>query len=269
MGVIQVQVVKLDGLRRHRPIGEPGAAEGLLVVALIEHVGDRHDRLHTENVHVEVLAVAEGLEAFEGPPGVGPVERGNEPLRALDHLLPADAGVNRSIGQLHHLDIDEGVEDVAPVAIGCQRRQAALEALRIHELGVDAELVLVPQVAVHARPQQVKRLVARAEPAIDLVEVAIAHLAAHREHPVIAEVDAFQRVGRRLILGIGLVEIAEVAFVERVEHDAHRAVRLRWPLLHVVALDHVPRRVVPRPGRGDGKEAGTRQGRHPRHARPD
>ena len=120
--VVQEQVIEVEELPLLGPIRGPQAGEVLLVGHRIEVVGVGDDRLHPEQVHVKLLALAVGAEALERPPRVGPVQRRDQPLRAEHQLLPAGAQVDGLLLDRAQLEFDEGVEQVALVGVDQRRR---------------------------------------------------------------------------------------------------------------------------------------------------
>ena len=136
IGVLQVQVVKIDGLTGLRAVGEPRPAEELVVVRRVELAGPgRNHGLHAEHVEVPLLGAGEHLEAFEGSPRVHPIQWADESLGTVEEFLTTGAEVDRVIllAESEQAEVGEQVEDVAAVDVGGERGQAAGGGVRVEE----------------------------------------------------------------------------------------------------------------------------------------
>ena len=162
---------------------------------MVEHdvVGD--DRPGPEQVGIELFAVTEDADAIEGAQRVGPVEAEISRCEPSDQFLPAAANIPgdaRRVGE--ELDVDEGIDQVAVVAVDQVRGQFGIvvEVLGIEALDVDAKQVLVPNIAKDAYAGQLVTVVLAGQPAVDLVVIAEADFTARGEKPVVADVNAMQ-----------------------------------------------------------------------------
>src|SRR5262249_20675259 len=81
--IFQIETVEIDGLPLLRPVSRPEAPEVTVAIGCVETGGADHHRADPEEVHIEVLAVPVSLDPLKGPPGIGPVQGGNEPLRTV------------------------------------------------------------------------------------------------------------------------------------------------------------------------------------------
>jgi hypothetical protein len=162
---------------------------------------------------------------MERAAGVAPVQGSDQPLRAEQQLLPADAQVHwGAVGRLKQLDVHEQVEQVGVVPVGDCRRQVLVERLGTDELGVEEEGVLVPQVAEDAQARQVEVVVLAGQAAVLLVGVPLAELAAGGEQPLVAEVDTVQAVEEVVTLVAGPVHEPPVGVEEGEGHQAEARV---------------------------------------------
>src|SRR5438552_1401698 len=114
-----------------------------------------NDELQPERGQDPVIVGPEAAHALEGTARVGPVEGGDEALRTEHQLLPADAEVSVAAVEIADLQVEEQVLEIEAILIDAQGRQVLTGGAGADDLGIDAEDVLVPEVAENADAEEV------------------------------------------------------------------------------------------------------------------
>ena len=168
--------------------------------------------------------------ALEGALDVGPVGRADDALAPEEHLLPPDAQGPERIGKRQGVELAEGVQEVAIVAIGDAdaTRQIAIACRGKPTLDEEAQVRGGVQVGVQMRAEKFEAVGARAGAAALEVVVALdatAQVAAEREPGVIGHHDVLERIERIALRGARPI----LAVTHGLERGARhrRATRLR------------------------------------------
>ena len=247
--VRQHQVVQIDRVPLLRAVGREDPGEVLLVVGPIELVRLRNHRLRPERVDVPFLAGAENAHPLKRPPGVGPVEVGDEPLRPEEQLLSADAEVRRLTHHIAEFEIEEEVQKIEPGLVDRQRRQVLRVRERRDPCGEQPDPVLVPQVAVDSLPGQCVRVVPPAQAAVVFFHLPHPRLPAEAEQKIVAEFHPFERIEEVVLGVVGFIEVSEIDVERRLPHQPEARVRVLRRRLARRSLHRVRDRIIPRPDR--------------------
>jgi hypothetical protein len=142
--------------------------------------------LHPEKVHTVLFGVVQQPRALKCPARVGPVQRADQPLRAKQQLLPAKTQHRGGRIPFQQLHFGEQVQEIRRVLVRQHRGQVVVPDFRRDELRVDPEVIMVPEIREHPRPEQVIVVQHRPQPAVVLVHVPVAHLAPGGHQPVVS-----------------------------------------------------------------------------------
>ena len=217
--IVGDEPVEVDGLHRRflEAAGGVHAVEVAAGILVVERGGVHLDKTGGDAVDFPAAGGGEDAPAVEGAAGVDPVERTEQALGAVVHLLATGAQ-----GELHAADlgqdhIGESVLQVEGVTV--DRPAAAREIARGGVGGAafdeEAQVVAEGQIAMQPQPsQQEVVIVRRGEGEVVPVLEAYAGLPAEREGDAVGERHVLERVGaivRRVFPpGGGVVEVTEV-----------------------------------------------------------
>jgi len=137
-------------------------------------------------------------------------------LGTEQQFLPAGAQRHRPVVDLTQFHLHEGVEEIRGIAVGKNRRQVVVRDVGGDELEVDAEPVLIPQVAEHPQAVQVVVVVDGCQPGISLIGETPAVFATRGEQPMVAARHALEPVEpRKGAVFPGRVDDVEIGLKER------------------------------------------------------
>src|SRR5207253_4170037 len=114
-------------------------------------------------------ALPEQLGPLEGAARVGPIQRRDESLRAIQKFLAADAQIRRDAEAVQHFEVGEEVEEIGRVAVDYPRRKLVVERMRLDELDVKAQPIAIPNIAIDPRADQMVVVVDRGQASMLLV----------------------------------------------------------------------------------------------------
>ena len=165
----------------------------------------------------QACAAIKHFGAVEGAPRVGPIERRDQPLLAVEQFLPADAAPQFAAAVVRDQAVDEQIEGIEAVLFDRPRREILELAHRIDRLTIEAKPVAVLHVGIQTRAVQQKVVAQAAQVAaaeIHFVMVPRAVLAAEVVDPAIAALVALQAVAKIAVLVVGLRQVGEIVVVE-------------------------------------------------------
>ncbi len=241
------QGVQVGGIVLVKSVGPPPPREIARGFRPAPSLGIGHHRLHPEEIHAVLFGVVEQPRALECPARVGPVQRADQPLRAEQQLLPAETQHRRCRIPVKQLHFGEQVQEIRRVLVRQYRGQAVVPDFRRDELRVDPEVIVVPEIREHPRPEQVIVVQHGPQPAVVLVHVPVAHIAAGGHQPVVPQRDPLQLIQQRKGTVLpGWIHLPEVQFEKGLEYRADRRPRGRGERFPLNTPQPVDAGVIPR-----------------------
>jgi hypothetical protein len=135
--------------------------------------------VHPEQIDRPIAEAGSELATFEAPAGVDPVQRGDEPLRAVEKLLSAQAKSDGVLRRKVVLEIDEKLVNVELVGVDEARAALAVVFHRTLDLPENADVAAEVEVSVGQEADEVITVVVlgrarrRGRVEVEVVEVLV------------------------------------------------------------------------------------------------